>query len=236
MQKKLLLVLSLIVHWCDSVPAGLGSLKYDKLDTDLSDLKYEVEEEDLDDYSKLMDESANISSNTNDDSKIKVKNSGFKKKNTESAGVQAKHNVGDLKKFFKSAGVHDQGTYNDDDIYGIAKGIIGAVLGTNGNETRKYRKGSKSRGFHRVQHKDEYEKDKLFYEDDETKGEVKKVGGKVLGFKIGAGAGFNKGHFLHDHQKGIYGKQGYLDEGFLDKQFKDFTDSQGFDGSFSNKR
>lgn len=235
MQKKLLFVLSLITHWCDSVPAGLGSLKYDKLDTDLSDLKYEVEEEDLDAYSKILDE-GKTNSKENDDSKTKFNTSGFKKKNTENIGVQAKYDVGDLKKFFKAAGVYDEGVFNDDAIYAIAKGIAEAVLGTSGNETRKYKKGTKSRGFHRVQHKDEYKKDKLFYEDEETKGEVKKVGGKILGLKIGAGAGFDKAHFHHDRQKGIFGKEGYLDEGFLDKQFKGFSDSQGFDDSFSNKK
>lgn len=240
MRKKICFVLTLtVVYLAESSPVNLGTLEFDNLDTDLSQLGYEVEEEDLDDYSKLLDEagtsksgSANNKDKTN--SKTNVKTSGFKKKNTENKGVKSAHNIGDLKKFFKVAGVHDQGSYDDADIYALAEGIAAAAVGTDGKESRTYKKGTKTRGFHRVHHKDEYKKDQEFYEDDETKGTVNKVGAKGLGVKIGAGAGFDKGHFHHDHQKGVYGKQGYSDKGFLDAVISGFSDSQGFDGSFKN--
>ncbi|XP_052756482.1 uncharacterized protein LOC128201959 [Galleria mellonella] len=236
MQKKLYLALSLAIFccWTESSPVNLGTLEFDNLDTGLSNLKYEVEEEDLDDFSKLLDEADN-SKNVNDKSKSNVKTNGFKKKNTANIGVKGNHNVQDLKKFYKAARAHDEGDYDDDDVYAIAEALAGESIGVKGNENRKYRKGTKTRGFHRVHHKDEYKKDKEFYEDDETNGTIKKVGGKAIGYKIGTGAGLHKGHFHHDRRKGIYGKKGYADKGFFDKEFSGFSDSQGFEGSFNNE-
>lgn len=238
MQKKICFVLTLTVAYlAESSPVNLGTLEFDNLDADISELGYEVDEEDLDDYSKLLDnaDDASKTKSAKDSAKTDVKTSGYKKKNTENNGVKSKHNIGDLKKFFKAAGVHDQGSYDDADVYALAQGLAAAAVGTDGKESRTYKKGTKTRGFHRVHHKDEYKKDQEFYEDDETKGTINKVGAKAIGFKIGAGAGFDKGHFHHDRQKGIYGKQGYSDKGFLDKQFSGFSDSQGFDGSFANE-
>lgn len=239
MQKKLCFVLSitLVNYWAESLPAGLGTLEFDKLDTDLADLSsYEVEEEDLDDFGKLLDYADESNDNSaKDKTKTSVKTSGFKTKNTAKKGLKKNHNIQDLKKFYKTGGVNDQGSYDDDIVYAHAEGAAAQAVGIKGNEDRTYRKGTKARGFHRVHHKDEYKKDKVFYEDDEIKGTLKKVGAKGTGFRIGAGAGFNKGNFRHDRQKGLYGKQGYADKSFSNKQLKEYSDSQGFDGNFSNE-
>lgn len=237
MQNKLCFALSLtfVCFLADSSPVGLRTLEFDNLDSDLDHLAYEVEEEDLDDFAKLLDDADETeNSSANNKAKTSLKTSGFKKKNTNKKGSNDKHNIQNLKKFYKTAGIHDQGAYDDDDSYAVVEGVAAQAVGVKGSEDRKYRKGTKTRGFHRVHHKDEYKKDKVFYEDDETKGTLKKVGAKGLGFRIGGGAGFNKGHFHHDHQKGIYGREGFADKGFANKKFNDYSDSQGFDGSFSS--
>lgn len=238
MQKKLCFVLplTLVCFLADSSPVGLGTLEFDYLDSDMDQLAYEVEEEDLDDFAKLLDDADETtkSLNANNKAKPNVNTSGFKRKNTNKKGSNDKHNIQNLKKFYKSAGIHDKGAYDDDDLYAVVEGVAAQAVGVKGSEDRKYRKGTKTRGFHRVHHKDEYKKDKVFYEDDETKGTIKKIGAKGLGFRIGGGAGFNKGHYRHDHQKGIYGREGFADKGFTDKKFKDYTDSQGFDASFNS--
>ncbi|XP_063832747.1 uncharacterized protein LOC135081896 [Ostrinia nubilalis] len=235
MQKKLCFALSLTVlcYWTEASPAKLGTLEFDKLDTDLDNLKYEVEEEDLDDFSKLLDEEDQTKSE-NDKAKEKVKTSAFKKKNTTNKGSKTKYDLEDLKKFFKTLGVKDQGKYYDDNLYAAIKALVGEAVGVKGTEDRKYKKGTKTRGFHRVQHKDEYKKDKEFYEDDETTGEINKVGGKALGYEVGGGIGFNKGHYNHKRLKGVYGKEGFLDKGYLDKNYNKFSDDQGFEGTYSN--
>ncbi|XP_004927115.1 uncharacterized protein LOC101746708 [Bombyx mori] len=207
MQKKLCFALSFGVWWlAESAPAGLGEIGFDKLDTDIANLRYD---EDIDSFSKLLDETDNA---INKDAKSKLTTSGFKKKTTANKGLESAHDIGDLKKFYKAIGAIDKGDYENDDIYGTAQGLAGKSVGIKGNEERKYRKGTKTRGFHRIHHKDEFKKDKLFYEDDETKGTISKVGAKGLGVKVTAGAGFDKGHFQRDHKKGIYGKQGFLDQ------------------------
>ncbi|XP_013189928.1 uncharacterized protein LOC106134413 [Amyelois transitella] len=235
MQKKICFALSLTVfcYWAESSPLKVGTLGFDNLDTDISDLKYEVEEEDLDDFAKLLEESDEISESAKD-GKAKVKTLGFKRKNAAKKGVTGKKNIQDLKKFYKTGALYDDGDYDDEEEYGLAEGVAGQAVNVKGKENIKYRKGTKVKGFHRVHHKDEYKKDKEFYEDDEISGSIKKTGAKKLGFKVGAGAGFQKGHFHHDRLKGIYGKEGFANKGFFDKQFSGFADSQGFDGAFKN--
>lgn len=235
MQKKICFALSLTVIFCltEASPVKLDTLEFDKLDKDLDDLKYEVEEEDLDDFSKLLDDADQTKSLKSE--KGKVKTSGFKKKNTSSKGSKGKHDIEDLKKFFKTVRGKDQGEYKDDDVYATIKALAAEAVGVKGTEERKYKKGMKTRGFHRVHHKDEYKKDKEFYEDDETTGAVKKIGGKAVGFKIGGGVGFKKGHYNHDYRKGIYGKEGFQDRGHSNKKYSGFSDDQGFEGSFNNE-
>ncbi|XP_053616000.1 uncharacterized protein LOC128678453 [Plodia interpunctella] len=234
MQKKICFALSLTVfcYWAESSPLK-RTLEFDNLDTDIADLKYEVEEEDLDDFSKLLEES-DENSKSAANGKAKVKTSGFKKKNTANKGIKGKKNIQDVKKFYKTGSIYDDGDYDDEEKYGLVEGVAGEAVGIKGNENRKYRKGTKVSGFHRVHHKDEYKKDKEFYEDDETSGSIQKNGVKKFGFKVGAGTGFQKGRFHHDRMKGVYGKEGFADKGFFDKQFSEFADSQGFDGSFKN--
>lgn len=242
MQKKIFFILSLtvVVYLAESAPVKLDTLEFDKLDTDLSDLGYEVEEEDLDDYSKFLDGTGDKSksdSTENEEktkSKTNVKSSAQEKKNSDKIGVKSKYDIGDLKNIFKTIGAHDLGSYDAAKIFALAEGIAAAVVGTDGNEKRTYKKGTKTRGFHRVHHKDEYKKDQEFYEDDETKGTINKIGAKAIGAKIGGGAGFDKGYFHHDRQKDIHGKQGYLDKGYLDAEINKYSDSKGFDALFSN--
>lgn len=211
--------------WVESRPA-----EFDDLESDLSALSYEVEEEDVEDFARALDDAADAAKYPQSNTKT----SGFKKKKTASKGVKGKKNIDNEEKVYKIGHGHDQGSYDDDDVYADVEGITGEAVSVTGKEDRKYRKGTKSRGFHRVHHKDEYKKDKVYFEDDVTKGEIKKVGAKGLGYKISGGAGFNKGHFHHDHEKGIYGKRGYSDKGSVDKEVKAFADSQGFDSLFSN--
>lgn len=238
MQKKLCFIfsLTLVCFLADSSPVGLDTLEFDNLDSDIDQVAYEVEEEDLDDFAKLLDDADETtkSSGVNNNAKTTVKTLGFKRKNTNNKGSNNKHNIQNFKKFYKSAGLHDQGAYDDDDVYAVVEGVAAKAVGVKGSEDRNYKKGTKTRGFHRVHHKDEYKKDKVFYEDDETKGTLKKVGAKGLGFRIGGGAGFNKGHHHHDHLKGIYGRERFANKGFANNNFRDYSDSQGFDGSFNS--
>lgn len=236
MQKKLFFILSLtlILRWVKSLPLDLGSLEYDNLETDLSNLKYESSGRDLNDFFKSTNE--NVANDRSDKNKSKVKTdiSGFRNKNSDSTGLNLKYNIEDLKKFLKQVGLHDVGSYDDGAIYGIVKGLAAKGVDVTGNEERKYKKGTKSKGFHNISHKDEYNRNNEFYEEDETSGVIKKVGAKGLGFETRAGAGLKKGYFHHDLDKGLFGKQGASDKGTLNKELEKFADSQGFDAYFKS--
>lgn len=235
MELKLAVALSLAVLSI-LIDASPVNLIYEDLDSDFNyDDEFGVEEEDLDDFGKILDAADDISKNAADSkAKTNVKTSGFKKKKTGNKGVQSKHDIEDLKKFYKLAGAHDRGLNIDDDVFAKVGAVAAGVVGESANESKKYRKGSKTRGFHRVHHKDEYKKDQEFYEDDNRSGEVKKFGGAGIGAYGKAGVGRHREHFHHDREKGIFGKQGFLDKGTASKEFKGYSDFTGLDGSFSN--
>ncbi|XP_041983214.1 uncharacterized protein LOC121736192 [Aricia agestis] len=213
-----LIVLPILFLCAESLPIDLDS------DSDLGDLSYSVEEEDLDDY--YSDDEANK----------KEKASGFKKKSTNKKGTETSYDYEDLKNYLKSVASHDAGTKNNGDVFGFIQGLITNGVGIKGNETRKYRKGTKTRGFHRVHHKDEYKKDKEIYEDDETSGVIKKVGAKGLGIKVGGGAAFDRGFYHHDRHKGLYGKERFSGAGNDKKQYSGYNDSQGLNEYFQIKK
>ncbi|VVC96893.1 unnamed protein product [Leptidea sinapis] len=219
----LILVLALVFCWVQSSPVNLGSLEYDNLDKDISDLKYES------DFAKLDDQSAEKKS-------AKANTSGFQKKNVKNKGAKVQYSIEDLKKFFKALGLTDDGSFDDSEVYGSAEGIAANAVGIKGNENRKYRKGTKTKGFHRVQHKDEYNKDKEFYEDDEISGEIKKVGAKGFGYGVKGGLDFDKGSFHHVRNKGIFGKTGFLGKGKTEKDFVGYDDEQGIDTNFDSEK
>lgn len=226
---RLLLVLSLtsFLCWTESSPADY-SLGFDNLDTDLSDLKYESEGT-LDDFFK-SDKKEEQSG-----AKSKASATGTKKKTSNKKGLNIKYDIQDLKKFLKLLGLRDAESYDDAGIYAVAKGVAASGVGVTANEERKYKKGAKSKGFHRISHKDEYNDDKEYYADDEISGVIKKIGAKGLGFESGAGAGFQKGYYHHDHDKALFGKEGFSDNGKLNKESEGFTDNQGFDAYFKVK-
>ncbi|CAG9568314.1 unnamed protein product [Danaus chrysippus] len=223
MQNKLFFVFSLtFLYWVKSSPVDRGSLAFDSLDTDISDLKYEGG---LEDFFKTDDE-------TKSKPKTKINASGFRKKKSKNLGVKIDYDIEDLKKFLKEAGLKDVGSYDDGAIYALAEGITAKGLGVTGNEEKKYKKGFKTKGCHRISHKDEYQKDKEFYNEDETSGVIKKVGAKGFGFKSGIGAEIGKGYFKHNRAKGLYGKTGFSDVGNLNKDYEGYADSDGIEEYF----
>uniref|UniRef100_A0A2A4K669 Uncharacterized protein n=1 Tax=Heliothis virescens TaxID=7102 RepID=A0A2A4K669_HELVI len=237
MQKKILcLVLTLtIVCLAESSPISLGFLKFDNLDTDIADLKYEEDDETLE---KIFDVTTEGSKKKDDKTRnaSESKHLGFIKKNIIDKGHHGKLNEGDLKQFFKKAKVHDYGRYGDGEMFAITGAIAATAAADTVKATRTFRKGNKTRGFHRVQHKDEYKKDQEFFEDDETKGTISKAATKGLSTKARAGAAFNKGFFKDDGEEDILAKEGYLNRGFEDTEDKDLYNSQGYEESFSDER
>ncbi|XP_068619911.1 uncharacterized protein [Battus philenor] len=233
MEKKLssLLILSLACNLVESAPNRLEDLKFEDYEPNES---YDTEK----DYSKFLDDDVSDKGDASkiiDDIKSKVNLSGFKKQYSEDRGINTKHNIDDLKKFTKSGSLHDDRNYYDDAVYSVSKGISGKAVGITGEEDRKYKKGTKTRGYHRVQHKDEYKKDKEFYDDDKTSGVIKKTGVKGFGFGVSAGKEQNKYRYHNDRDKELVGEQSYFDKGNSNKEYDRHANTKGFDYYFNNE-
>ncbi|PZC83027.1 hypothetical protein B5X24_HaOG208894 [Helicoverpa armigera] len=224
MQKKILcLVLTLtILCLAESSPVNQRSVSaFDNFDGDGDALEqlYEVSTE---------------SSKKKDPAKSGVKYLGFVKKNIVDLGHHGKHNQGDLEQIFKKAKLRDHGKFDNVDAYALAEAIAATASADKARATRTYRKGKKTRGFHRVQHKDEYKKDQEFFEDDEVNKTINKVAAKGQGAKVSAGAKINRGVFEDEREKDFLAQQGFLDDGFVDREDQVFYNSLGVeDGSQS---
>lgn len=239
MQKKIMcFVLTLTVaHLAESWPRDTKD--FDNLNMEYSDRALDDEEQPTNFFSKLL----TVGEVVNKPILIKIdkakvvsaKINGSKKKTNEKKGEKTKYRAGDVSSFYKVGDLNDRGVYDDSDVYALASAIAATAGTVKANENRTYKKGNKTRGFHRVHHKDEYKKEQEFYEDDETKGSINKNAIAGAGKALEAKARLNKGAFNRDYHKGIYGKEGFLDNGFSDKESLSFDDSQGLDTSFSNE-
>lgn len=239
LKKTLFLILTLTVaYFAESSPINVGTLEFNDLDVEYSDVGYENDEPAAGwaaILSKLISDATKTPSKDSKASNNDEKTSGLKKKKNSNKGLHSTHSTGDLNTFFKKANAYDHGLIDDSDESARADAVAAKAAVTKGKETRTYARGKKTTGFHRVQHKDEYKKDQEFYEQDETKGTINRAGAKALGTAVSAGAGFNKSSFKHDRQKGINGKQGYLDTGFTDKHFSEFDESENVDDEFPSE-
>lgn len=233
MEKKLFfaLTLTLAYQWGETASKGLDGSQ-PELDTNL---EYAIDDRYFDDFSKLLDDNREENSNENnsyDNIKAKVNSSGYKRKKSNNDNHVSEHSVGNFKKLFNSDSLHDKEDCIDDDAHENTEGNASKDVKVTGDEVRKYRKGTKTRGFHHVQHKDEYKKDKEIYEDDETSGVIKKKGAKEFGLVIDAGMGHSQRNYHKDHKKALRGKQGFYDTGRSSKQNKAYSDSKGFNSYF----
>ncbi|KAJ8711890.1 hypothetical protein PYW08_008844 [Mythimna loreyi] len=235
----LCLVLTLTLAWfADSSPINAATLEFDNLEVDYPDVGYEHDENWGAIFSRLLGATTKKPSKYDkfgqDSEATSAKTTGEKQTKKLTKGVLSTLKSGDLSAFFKEAAVRDKGSYDDADESARADVTAASAAVAKGKATRTYARGNKTTGFHRVYHKDEYKKDQDFYEFDEVKGTVNGAGAKAKGSVASAGAGYKKGSFDHNRQKGIHGKEGSLDTGFLDKQFSEFEDSEDLDGEFSN--
>ncbi|CAH0678071.1 unnamed protein product [Spodoptera exigua] len=238
MQKKIMcLVLTLTVaRFAESWPRKPEVLE--NLNADYSAQGFDDEDEATNPFSKLLRIGEVIKKPIvfeEDGKDVNLKIIGSKKKNSERKNEKTKYRSGDTKSFYKTGGSREHGAYDDLDINALANAIAATAAVIKANENRTYRRGNKTRGFHRVHHKDEYKKDQEFYEDDETKGSINKNALNGAGKSLEVKGTLNKGTFNHDQNKGLYGKEGFLENGFTDTQFVGFDDSLGLDASFSNE-
>ncbi|CAF4918265.1 unnamed protein product [Pieris macdunnoughi] len=101
MQKKIV-VLTLIYYWVEATPLNADSVDF----TAISNLKYDSK--DLVDYlNYLEDEQSNNNA----------------KKKSSKKGSKVNYNIEDLKKFFKSLGFKDDGSYDDSETYSLTEEI-----------------------------------------------------------------------------------------------------------------
>lgn len=143
---------------------------------------------------------------------------GHKSHQTFDRGHAGKYGKDDLRSHYKNGAGHKAGHANEADHYGKQHGTAHGVKGNRFGETESHRKGHRTTGFHNVYHKDEYNKENMFYEDAHKHGKHDRYGGKHKDYAQKGGghkhghrydAGYNEGH---GGEAGHHGKGGYYDK------------------------
>lgn len=113
------------------------------------------------------------------------------------------------------------------------------VQGTKGAsfaENNSYNKGSDTKGFHNVHHKEEYKKNSKFYDQNNKNGHFRRYGdfGATL---LAASGGSRKGSdYRQGYKGGDYGKKGFVEQGALYNAGKQYAGANGYDGHYNNQQ
>ncbi|XP_045480424.1 uncharacterized protein LOC123684937 [Harmonia axyridis] len=143
---------------------------------------------------------------------------GYKNQESYDNVAKGKHLVDKNQKQYSEKGGNKE---NDEENSGYnsqasesAKGIRG---GSSGDSSR-HRKGSKTTGFHKVYHKDEYKKDHSFYDEKDSSGHHDKYDSHDSKYAKGSGEFENGKKSKAGHREADYASKGYHDQGrYLDE-------------------
>ncbi|XP_076299185.1 uncharacterized protein LOC143218081 isoform X2 [Lasioglossum baleicum] len=130
-----------------------------------------------------------------------------------SKGGQGAHDNEHRKEYYSEAGKREKGTADQGEAHGSHEEAVKREKGSNYGHSSYHKKGDKTKGYHNVYHKDEYQKETDFYDEDHKKGYFDKFKKFDNGFK-GAEGEFEKGgHHSSGHDQEDSGKKGYYDKG-----------------------
>ncbi|KAK9876626.1 hypothetical protein WA026_014005 [Henosepilachna vigintioctopunctata] len=152
---------------------------------------------------------------------------GYKNREEYDSGNEGEHLEEKHKGHYAKGGAKAS---SDHDEAGYSASKAEAAEGKNGesfSKSDRHKKGSKTTGFHKVYHKDEYKKDHSFYDEKDSSGHQGKYekGASQYGKESAA---FEKGgHSKKHHDQSNHGAEGYLEKGRYAKQDKGHREQQG---------
>ncbi|CAG9767810.1 unnamed protein product [Ceutorhynchus assimilis] len=155
---------------------------------------------------------------------------GYKTVDTFSKGLKGKYDNQDSKSFYDQNGGNKHSIYDNAGKYNVNDAAGKTSLGGSFGQKDSHNKGSKTTGFHKVYHKDDFNKQHKFYDKADKKGYFDKHGNfetkndKVEGH-YAKGASQDKGY---EGEK--YGTKDIVDNGKFDEIAKGFKKASGDEG------
>lgn len=144
-----------------------------------------------------------------------------------SQGAKGLHDKQGHKEHYNEEDGHKKAHHDVAGHYGKKEEAAQGSEGASFSESSGHKKGSKTTGFHKVHHKDEYKKDHTFYDESDSKGHFNKHGNSNSQHSSEKG-GFEKG----GHEDGAYqqankGVKGFKDEGKYVDQDSGYKGEEG---------
>lgn len=142
-------------------------------------------------------------------------------------GSQGKHEKEEDKGFYDKKGGNKEGYHESSGHYGSKQEAAKGSKGESFSESSGHKKGSKTTGYHKVYHKDEYKKDHSFYDESDKRGHYDKHGNAQSEHSNENGAFAKGGHSAAGFQEDKQGKEGAYDKGHYDKNDSKFLAEEG---------
>ncbi|RZC40206.1 hornerin-like [Asbolus verrucosus] len=159
---------------------------------------------------------------------------GYKSVQEYDKGSQGKHDNQAHKEHYSEEGGNKAAHQEVGAHYGkkeeAAKGSEGASF----SQSDSHKKGSKTTGFHRVHHKDEYKKDHTFYDESDSRGHFSKHGDFNAHHANEKGAFEKGGREEGAYQAGEHGEKGFLDKGKYVDQNSGYKGEEGKEAHYKD--
>ncbi|XP_063927798.1 RNA-binding protein EWS-like [Zophobas morio] len=159
---------------------------------------------------------------------------GYKTAEEYDKGAQGQHDSKGHKEFYNEQGGNKANHHDQAAHYGQKEEASKGSQGSHFSQSKSHKKGSKTKGYHRVHHKDEFKKDHSFYDESDASGQFSKHGDYDANHASHKG-GFEKGgHEDGAYQQGEQGVKGFVDKGHFNGQNSGFKGEEGKEAFYKN--
>ncbi|KAF2899620.1 hypothetical protein ILUMI_06556 [Ignelater luminosus] len=153
--------------------------------------------------------------------------SGYKSNEEYEKGSKGKHDKEAHKGYYSKKGGDKEGHHESSEHYGSKNEAAKGSKGESFSESSGHKKGSKTTGYHKVYHKDEYKKDHSFYDESDKRGHHDKYGNADSHHSSENGAFEKGGHSAAGFHENEQGKKGAFDKGYYDVNDSKFLGQTG---------
>lgn len=144
-------------------------------------------------------------------------------------GESGKHDKENHSGHYAEDGGNKKGEHEEKGYHGSHEAGHKGEKGGSHGEKGHHKKGSSTKGFHNVYHKDEYKKEHSFYDDEHKEGFKKHYGSEDEHHSHKKGGHEKGGHHKSGHHEDSFGKKGSYDKGHHNEEAKGHKGEHGHD-------
>ncbi|KAF5296253.1 hypothetical protein FQA39_LY12590 [Lamprigera yunnana] len=161
--------------------------------------------------------------------KGKEGNSAYKNVEEFDKGLKSKHDSESHQGYYNTKGGDKDGHYESSTYFTKDNEADKGSKGGSYSESSGHKKGSKTTGYHKVYNKDEYKKDRSFYDESDRRGNFNKYASSDSNHERKEGDFEKGGRSNYGFNEANQGENGSYDKGHYNANNREFSDQQGKD-------